>query len=172
MPKKSVMQCSTTRISKYVKQHPGAQTKEIVAALKINLKTAQTALSRLCIEGKLCKTPRPGSKYYHPSAVPADVVVAAKGDTKFSPDTAKSKVLAYVQSHGGLMVGEIARALNIRPATVSTSLSALVREGRVNQERSEANTKFYPAVELSAHLGFGVSPGMQFLNDRLAEVRA
>ena len=160
MPKKSVMQCSTTRISKYVKQHPGMQSREIADALNINIQTARVTLSKLLSTGRISRTASKPFKYYSPSVMPCNTA------------TAKSRVLACVQRHSGLRTTEIARELNIRPATVSTSLSVLVREGRVSQERDSEYTRFYPVMELSIPLGFGVSPGMQFLNDRLAEVRA
>lgn len=94
--------------------------------------------------------------------------------SKSSPETAKSKIAAWVKKYSGRTATEIAKAMGISPSAVHTSLYRLVSEGKLKRFPVGNRIEYYPGGAKCARPvihNFGVSPGMKLLNDCLAGVR-
>jgi predicted HTH transcriptional regulator len=94
--------------------------------------------------------------------------------SKSSPETAKSKIAAWVKNYSGRTASEISRAMGISPSAVHTSLYRLVSEGVLKRFLSGDRIEYYPGDAKCAPPAvpnFGVSSGMKLLNDCLAGVR-
>ncbi|NIG76755.1 winged helix-turn-helix transcriptional regulator [Klebsiella sp. Ap-873] len=94
--------------------------------------------------------------------------------SKSSPETAKSKIAAWVKNYSGRTATEISKAMGISPSAVHTSLSRLVGEGALKRFPVGDRIEYYPGDAKCARPvvpDFGVSPGMKLLNDCLAGVR-
>lgn len=90
---------------------------------------------------------------------------------KATPQTTKERIAKFVRENPGYRTCDIGRRVGIKPSTVNTSLSALQREGRITKKGKLGAYQYYPAMTPPVKTEFGVSAGMQLLNNLLAAVR-
>lgn len=91
--------------------------------------------------------------------------------------TARSRILAYIESHPGSCGVEVASALGIAKSTTYGALTSLANLGQLTRTGYPGNMLYYPKAGVIKPQpqgidNFGISTGMKLLNDCLATVRS
>jgi hypothetical protein len=135
------------RVVAFIEAHPGAMPKDLLAALRMNRKSAFEALARACAAGTIEKTGRgPSVRYSAVSKTKTSRPPPGRASRPAaSPGDPVERLVAWIQAHPGARFGEAISAINASEPVLRRALQVARDSGAVRMVGSRFSARYYAA---------------------------